>query len=710
MRARQRALGRKAGQGGGGHGSVSPGWGAGGGRFQLDNTVAPESNVVIVQVTGEAPFSVDFILRPAGQGEEDNNSAQSAQSPAEQTEAKPEPQKHVDSKAVTQWLSAGSSAFTSRFEGVFGLQGKKGFGSQDVAAAKAALSNLLGGTGYFSGRSQIRGKLESFEGSLFTAVPSRTFFPRGFLWDEGFHQLLVSTWDRSISVDVLGHWLGLMHVHGSRDAGEGESSQGGKWGGKCPGGWIPREQILGEEARRRVPEEFVAQDVNVANPPTLLLLVEHLLKDMATRSGEEGRGTGTRRVIQARTGDGGGGEGDRLKLPLPLDPGGLMEVCENTQGARGGGRSSGSGECTAPEFSSTLLDFLRQAHPLLDQWLRWLLVTQRPGGVGGGGGGRRERSWRGRDHRDGRLNALTLASGLDDFPRASHPSETSEWHVDALCWLALGCRVMDKLSALVGADLEAPLPYGEIFQELLGRLEELHWDEVHHAFLDYGVHASQGHLATEVVVRCQGAGRETLDVGNPLELVLSRQYECPKGYHPIFPLGDGRGGLLTRQRWQGGEAHPQLVPHIGYVSIFPLLLKLLPPDSPHLGDLLRLTRDPVHLWSPHGLRSLSASDPLYQVPNNPGDEPYWRGHIWININFLAIAALWHYSVVDGPYREEARGCYRELRGNVMRTVLGEYHRTGFLWEQYDDISGHGRRSHPFSGWTALVVNIMAEIY
>ena len=59
-------------------------------------------------------------------------------------------------------------------------------------AAKAAASNMLGGLGYFHGSSQVAvgGQLRlTPPAALLTAVPSRSFFPRGFLWDEGFHQV-----------------------------------------------------------------------------------------------------------------------------------------------------------------------------------------------------------------------------------------------------------------------------------------------------------------------------------------------------------------------------------------------------------------------------------------------------------------------------------------------------------------------------------------
>ncbi|NWI21744.1 MOGS glucosidase, partial [Crypturellus soui] len=86
-----------------------------------------------------------------------------------------------------------------RFEDTFALA-SKGFAPAQQRFAQAALSNLLGGIGYFHGRSVLQSEhteepVLSAEGSLFTAVPSRSFFPRGFLWDEGFHQLLVARWD-----------------------------------------------------------------------------------------------------------------------------------------------------------------------------------------------------------------------------------------------------------------------------------------------------------------------------------------------------------------------------------------------------------------------------------------------------------------------------------------------------------------------------------
>jgi mannosyl-oligosaccharide glucosidase len=68
---------------------------------------------------------------------------------------------------------------------------------------------MLGGIGFWDGSAKMRSKHWSADRveeygplELFSAVPSRPFFPRGFVWDEGFHNLLIRKFDPELSLDV----------------------------------------------------------------------------------------------------------------------------------------------------------------------------------------------------------------------------------------------------------------------------------------------------------------------------------------------------------------------------------------------------------------------------------------------------------------------------------------------------------------------------
>ncbi|KAK9836881.1 hypothetical protein WJX74_010329 [Apatococcus lobatus] len=556
---------------------------------RLPNAAEAQSNLMAFQITLTVPGQVDFTFLagqdgapppPPSRAQQPNLGLSgwmpswllpSAQGPAQGSTPPAISQRgppcqasrtsrleNLQGDKLTGLLKDSEADFDRRVTASFGNLEASDLPAGTAKAAKMALSNMLGGLGYFYGSSKIKLPggagaaepriVESWPSALYTAVPGRSFFPRGFLWDEGFHQLLVRKWDPAISRDVLAHWLDLVNSQG----------------------WIAREQILGEEARARVPAEFMAD-----------------------------------------------------------------------------------------------ADFLRAAWPRLSAWLRWFERTQQ-GPVPG------SYRWRGRDGSTTReLNPKTLASGLDDFPRASHPSE-DERHLDLRCWMALAYQSL----ATIGSSLKLPAEEVQPFAEKAATLSDpaelvrLHWDPASRRFLDWGNHTQ----------------------GVSLQWMLQR-------------LPDGRPYGLELQRVVDQHKPPQLqyVPHFGFVSLFPLLMRLLPADSPQLEALLQQLPKTKLLWSPYGLRSLSKDSSLYNQHNTKLDAPYWRGAVWFNINYLTLAALQHYSQVEGPARAQAELLHQKLRRTLLANIVHVYKTTGSPWENYDDQDGHGKGTHPFTGWTALFV-------
>lgn len=467
------------------------------------------------------------------------------------------------------------SDFDHRFSHTFHLEEKR-FSLAQRNFAKYAFSNLIGGIGFFRGRSIIQrsqSKQPEYSSvkSLFSAVPSRPFFPRGFLWDEGFHQLLVSKWDFEITLEVLKSWFSVME----------------------PDGWIPREQILGEEARSKVPAEFQTQYDIYANPPTLFLPIHSLYQKF---------------------------------------------------------RSS-------PSYSHNLeklKTFLQGIFPKIETNFKWFQRTQH---------GVYPNSFRWR----GRTENHTLTSGLDDYPRVPKPS-TNELHLDLLCWMIKTCKILSELSEFIGEN-EKSLSYKKIYQDLLSQLD-----------------------GNNLFFKCV--------------YILFKKNYSQKNCQVVYWDEESKMYADVVLSSSNSLENRTFIQHHGYISLFPLLFGLIPHTSSKLEHIFKILKDPNHLWSPYGIRSLSKSDPYFGTGEN-----YWKGPIWINMNFLLLSSLHaNYINTEGPYKEQASQIYSELRSNLITNMFENYERTGFIWEQYNPINGQGQRSHPFTGWSSLIVLIMAELY
>jgi mannosyl-oligosaccharide glucosidase len=120
---------------------------------------------------------------------------------------------------LTHSLADASTAYDARFVATFPLPAPYNT-PEHTTFAQALTANLIGGIGYYQGSSIIDRNYKhdydededdeddgdarvqaaglSDERELLTATPSRSFFPRGFYWDEGFHLALIGEWDNDL--------------------------------------------------------------------------------------------------------------------------------------------------------------------------------------------------------------------------------------------------------------------------------------------------------------------------------------------------------------------------------------------------------------------------------------------------------------------------------------------------------------------------------
>ncbi|CAG5074011.1 Similar to GCS1: Mannosyl-oligosaccharide glucosidase GCS1 (Arabidopsis thaliana) [Cotesia congregata] len=507
----------------------------GGDQLPLDNEgKKTDPNFCATQVTARVPFEFEVLFESG---------------------SVPLRKEKLTGKNFDLALGEQRKRFNDKFEKIFKLT-EKGFKEDAIEFAKYGFSNLIGSIGYFYGSSQVqsvhtKSPVPYWKAPLYTGVPSRSFFPRGFLWDEGFHGLLVATWDLDIEMDIMSHWFDLMNSEG----------------------WIPREMILGSEALAKVPEEFVTQISTNANPPTFFLTLQYILN---------------------------------------------------------------SRESELLDRHYKLLDKL---YPRLQAWFEWFNTTQ----VGDLPGTYR---WRGRDSLTNReLNPKTLTSGLDDYPRASHPN-VDERHVDLRCWIAFAAGVMARLSELLHHPADK---YRDTHRFLTDNqvLNGLHWSPSSQSYADYGLHTDKVELRRPSAPPRSPASPELIRV------VLE---------DPSLKFVDSS---------------------FGYVSLFPFILQVVEPDSPHLEKILMDLTKPELLWTKFGLRSLAKNSPLYAKYNTEHDAPYWRGPIWINLNYLTLRALNWYAETPGPYAGKAKKIYKDLRENLIKNMLVQYKKNwvhlGKLW-------------------------------
>jgi len=290
-------------------------------------------------------------------------------------------------------------------------------------------------------------------------------------------------------------------------------------------------------------------------------------------------------------------------------------------------------------------------------------------------------------------------------------------HLDLQVWLIWFSTKMSDIASALGKTQDESM-YQQIRLTLSGVLENRLYDTKAGIFNDFAgeqplMIRKNGHMVPNFFWRTDGlCGPKNL---NPLGTsgvcdpfgtnnCCNTEGKCGTGSDYCDCQGCTQGPRWTTEVIAKMKKSLQFSVHRGYVTLFPLMFGLLPQSDERFQALVDMLKDSKELLSNYGVRSLSASDLLYKTGAD-----YWRSPIWINMNYLVLRGLREY-YLDSDQTGELQELYEELKENLLINIANILEESGELWEQYNDLTGIGQHSHPFTGWTVLVLPILADDY
>eukprot|EP00347_Sterkiella_histriomuscorum_P002218 403369017 len=509
-------------------------------------------------------------------------------------------------------MAKAEQAFKDRYASVFG-DGYKDFVKTMPLAetfGHEILAQLLGGMIHMYGPIRIMNETDpkapwyyDEPAHLFTASPSRPKFPRGFLWDEGFHSQITCQWSKLLCMDVLSHWFNSIKENG----------------------WIPREQMRGKEAESNLNYDLF-EDPNAGNPPSFIFVLQYLVESLQT-----------------------------------------------TQDAR-------------------LVTFLEKIYPRVELWFNWF--DSRLGNTGENLKG----TYQWLDNtKDG-----ALSSGLDDYPRGFREGLKKSVHSDLQGWMITFAKFMatflDEVEGIVHHRISNKTSddYRNMASAALSQFRTWCYDSDTGLYTDRLIYEENPPMPSqnEIFDQNQANQDDKLFLQDDSFTAYDRRYLASSVKRRYKTLNDFSANT-------------------GIINMFPVAFNLFQGNLDRLEDTLRFGVDADTIFSPYGLRGVSTRDLEYF----PGTG-YWRGPIWVSVNYLVLRGLYKYYLdytPRDPLSEDGtiktpKDYYQVVRQNLAQVIYDNWEPQHLLYENFNDVTGQGQYSHPFSGWTTLMLLIMNEKY